>query len=279
MKNNYSTMRKFKGTLHLIQVYAGIAITLGCFLVITLHVCIKGIASLKPEFLFTIGRRAGDSLLPPLITTLIIIGLTLLIAVPLGVGSAIYINEYSSPGSRMVKIIRTTTESLAGIPSIVFGLFGFLFFVLFLGWSWSVLAGVCTLSIMILPTVMRSTEEALKSVPDSYREASFALGAGKLRTIIKVVLPSSISGILVAVILSVGRIVGESAALVLTAGTVAKIPASLMSSASTLSVYMYTLTAEGADFSKAYATAIVLMLLVFGINLLAGSLAKKLGRQ
>lgn len=261
-----------------VKVYAGIGITMACFLLIALHIFVKGISGLNIDFLFTIGRRAGDSLLPPLITTLVVIVLTLLVAVPLGVGSAIYINEYAAPGSRVVGLIRTTTESLAGIPSIVFGLFGFLFFVLFLGWSWSVMAGVCTLSIMILPTVMRSTEEALRAVPDGYREASFALGAGKLRTIIKVVLPSSISGILTAVILSVGRIVGESAALVLTAGTVVRIPTGLMGSASTLSVFMYTLTAEGSDFSKAYATAIVLMLMVFCINLLAGRLARKLGR-
>lgn len=272
-------MRKLKSCLNYAKVYAGIILTAFFFLTITVHILIKGMGSLNLDFLFGVGVREGESLIPPVVTTLLVILLTLLMAVPVGVGSAIFLNEYAKPGSRVVRLIRLTTESLAGIPSIVFGLFGFLFFVLFLGWSWSVLAGVCTLSIMVLPTVMRSTEEALRAVPDSYREASFALGAGKLRTILKVVLPSSISGILVAVILSVGRIVGESAALILTAGTVVKIPSGLWNSASTLSVFMYSLTTEGADFDKAYATAIVLMIIVFIINLLAGYFAKKLKKE
>lgn len=271
-------MRRAKGLLRMGKVYAGIGVTVFCFLAIAVYHLVKGAGSLSWDFLFGRGLPEGDSLIPPVLTTLAVIALTLLFAVPVGIGSAVFLNEYAKPGGRLVRLIRLTTESLAGIPSILFGLFGFLFFVLFLKWSWSVMAGVCTLSIMVLPTVMRSTEEALRAVPDSYREASFALGAGKLRTVLRVVLPGAVPGILSAVILSVGRIVGESAALVLTAGTVVKIPDSLWGSASTLSVFLYTLTNEGADFDKAYATAIVLLVIVFGINLLSGKLAKLLKR-
>jgi phosphate transport system permease protein len=241
-----------------------------------MYVFFKGYSSLSLDFIFGIGKQEGESMLPAIVNTIIIIILTLLIAVPIGVCSAIYLNEYSKPGSKIVNLIRLTTESLAGIPSIIFGLFGFLFFLLFLKWSWSILAGVCTMAIMVLPTVMRSTEEALKSVPEEFRQGSYALGAGKLHTIMKITLPSSISGILVAVILSTGRIVGETAALILTAGSIMKIPTSLFSSGSTLSVFMYTLTNEGSDFNKAYATAIVLIFIVLIINTIVKLVVNKL---
>ena len=155
--------------------------------------------------------------------------------------SAIFLVEYSGKGNKFVEVIRLTTETLSGIPSIVYGLFGMLFFVNTLDWGFSILAGAFTLSIMILPLIMRTTEEALKSVPDSYREGSFGLGAGKLRTVFRIVLPSAVPGILAGVILAIGRIVGETAALIYTAGSVAQIPKSVMGSGRTLAVHMYHL--------------------------------------
>ena len=155
-------------------------------------------------------------------------------AIPFGVGSAIYLVEYAKKGNKLVKVVRVTAETLTGIPSIVYGLFGMLFFVTALHWRFSILAGACTLAIMVLPVILRTTEEALMAVPDSFREGSFGLGAGKLRTIFKIILPSAVPGILSGVILSVGRIVGETAALMYTAGTVAAIPDSLFSSGRTL---------------------------------------------
>ena len=169
-----------------------------------------------------------------------------------------------------------TTETLSGIPSIVYGLFGMLFFVTTLGWGFSLLAGAFTLAIMILPLIMRTTEEALKAVPDSYREGSFGLGAGKLRTVFTIVLPSAVPGILAGVILAIGRIVGETAALMYTSGTVAKVPSSLMGSGRTLALHMYTLASEGLYMDQAYATAVILLVLVVGINTLSSVIARKL---
>lgn len=202
--------------------------------------------------------------------------LSLLIAVPFGIFSAIFLVEYSGKGNKFVEVIRLTTETLSGIPSIVYGLFGMLFFVNTLDWGFSILAGAFTLSIMILPLIMRTTEEALKSVPDSYREGSFGLGAGKLRTVFRIVLPSAVPGILAGVILAIGRIVGETAALIYTAGSVAQIPKSVMGSGRTLAVHMYHLSSEGLYMDQAYATAVILLVLVVGINTLSGMIARKL---
>ena len=202
--------------------------------------------------------------------------LSLLIAVPFGIFSAIFLVEYADRGNKFVGVIRLTTETLSGIPSIVYGLFGMLFFVNTLGWGFSLLAGAFTLSIMILPLIMRTTEEALKAVPDSYREGSFGLGAGKLRTVFRIVLPSAIPGVLAGVILAIGRIVGETAALIYTAGTVAQIPSSVMGSGRTLAVHMYNLSSEGLYMDQAYATAVILLVLVVGINALSSVIAKKL---
>ncbi len=202
--------------------------------------------------------------------------LSLLIAVPFGIFSAIFLVEYSGKGNKFVEVIRLTTETLSGIPSIVYGLFGMLFFVNTLDWGFSILAGAFTLSIMILPLMMRTTEEALKSVPDSYREGSFGLGAGKLRTVFRIVLPSAVPGILAGVILAIGRIVGETAALIYTAGSVAQIPKSVMGSGRTLAVHMYHLSSEGLYMDQAYATAVILLVLVVGINTLSGMIARKL---
>ena len=214
-------------------------------------------------------------MLPAILATLEMTGLSLLICVPLGVFTAVYLVEYARRGSRLVKVIRMTAETLAGIPSIVFGLFGMLFFVTFLHWNYSVLAGAMTLSIMVLPSVMRTTEEAMIAVPDAYREASFGLGAGRLRTVFRVVLPSAMPGILAGVILAVGRIVGETAALIYTAGTVAQIPDSIFDSARTLAVHMYSLSREGLHTGEAYATAVVLLVVVLLINGLSALIARK----
>ena len=202
--------------------------------------------------------------------------LSLLIAVPFGIFAAIFLVEYAKRGNKFMGVIRLTTETLSGIPSIVYGLFGMLFFVNTLGWGFSLLAGAFTLSIMILPLIMRTTEEALKAVPDTFREGSFGLGAGKLRTVFRIVLPSAVPGILAGIILSVGRIVGETAALMYTAGTVAKVPTSVMGSGRTLALHMYNLSNEGLYMDQAYATAVILLVLVVGINALSGVIARKL---
>ena len=217
-------------------------------------------------------------MLPSIINTILMTALSLLIAAPVGIFAAIYLVEYAKRGNKVVKIIRITAETLSGIPSIVYGLFGMLFFVVALGWGNSLLSGAFTLAIMILPLIIRTTEEALKSVPDLYREASFGLGAGRLRTVFCVVLPSAVPGILAGIILAIGRIVGETAALIYTAGTVAKVPENLFSSTRTLSVHMYNLSQEGLYFNQAYATAVVLLLVVIAINSLSGFIAKRIAR-
>ncbi len=214
--------------------------------------------------------------MPALINTVIMTLLSLLLAVPIGIFSAIFLAEYAGKGNKFVDIIRLTTETLSGIPSIVYGLFGMLFFVSTCHWGFSLLAGAFTLAIMILPLIMRTTEEALLSVPDSYREGSFGLGAGKLRTVFYIVLPSAVPGILAGVILAIGRIVGETAALIYTAGSVAQVPSSVLGSGRTLAVHMYLLASEGLYMDQAYATAVILLVLVVVINTLSGMVAKKL---
>ena len=218
------------------------------------------------------------SMVPAMITTVQITLLSLLIAVPLGLFTAIYLNEYASRGNRLVHIIRITTETLSGIPSIVYGLFGMLFFVTYLRWNYSLLAGAMTLAIMILPLIMRTAEEALMSVPDTFREGSFGLGAGRLRTVFRIVLPSAMPGILSGVILGIGRIVGETAALIFTAGTMAQIPG-LMQSGRTLAIHMYVLSGEGLHMNEAYATAVVLLLVVLLMNALSALVARKLTKK
>ena len=218
----------------------------------------------------------NQSMTPAIINTFIMVALTLLLAVPIGVGAAIYLVEYAKKGNKLVKVIRITAETLSGIPSIVYGLFGFIVFVITLGWSYTLIAGVITMAIMILPLLMRTTEEALMAVPDSFREGSFGLGAGKLRTVFRIVLPSAVPGILAGIILAIGRIVGESAALIFTSGTNAVVAKSLFTSASTLSVHLYALLTEGLYTEQAYAVAVVLLFVVIGINALSNVVAKKL---
>ena len=205
------------------------------------------------------------SLFPALVDTVLMVIMALAIATPLGIFAAVYLVEYASRGNRLVSLVRVTADTLAGIPSIVYGLFGMLFFVTYLKWGYSLLAGACTVAIMILPLIMRTTEEALKAIPDSYREGSYGLGAGKLRTVFAVVLPSAVPGILAGVILSIGRIVGETA-----------VPDGVLSSGRTLAVHMYVLASEGLYMKQAYATAVILVVIVVAINALSSRLAKQL---
>ena len=244
----------------LVMFSAIITFTVLIFLIV--YILVHGVPYLKPSLFSLHYNSENASLMPALINTVIMTFFSLLIAVPLGIFSAIFLVEYAKRGNRFVNVIRLTTETLQGIPSIVYGLFGMLFFVTTCHWGFSILAGAFTLAIMILPLIMRSTEEALKAVPDSYREGSFGLGAGKLRTVFRIVLPSAIPGILAGVILAIGRIVGETAALIYTAGTVAKVPGSLLGSGRTLAVHMYNLASEGLYMDQAYATAVILLVLV-----------------
>lgn len=251
-------------------------ITFAVLLFLIAYILIKGIPYIKPELFAFKYTTDNASLMPALINTIIMTFFSLLIAVPLGIFSAIFLVEYSGKGNKFVDIIRITTETLSGIPSIVYGLFGMLFFVSALKWGYSLLAGAFTLAIMILPLIMRTTEEALKSVPDTYREGSFGLGAGKLRTVFRVVLPSAVPGILAGIILAVGRIVGETAALIYTAGTVPEMVLNPMDSGRTLAIHMYNLSNEGLYMNQAYATAVVLLVLVVGINCLSSFVARKI---
>ena len=254
-------------------------ITAGVVLFLIGYILYHGVPNLAMPGLFSWKFTAeNQSMMPAIINTVIMIALTLMLAVPIGVFAAIYLVEYSKRGNRFVKIIRVTAETLSGIPSIVYGLFGYIVFVITLGWSFTLLSGVITMAIMILPLIMRTTEEALMAVPDSFREGSFGLGAGRLRTVFRIVLPSSVPGILSGVILAIGRIVGESAALIFTSGTNPVVPKSLFSSASTLSVHLYTLLNEGRYTDQAYATAVVLLIVVIIINALSSVVAKKLSR-
>lgn len=251
-------------------------ITFAWLLFLIFYILINGIPYIKPS-LFSLHYTSDNaSVIPALINTVVMTLLSLLIAVPFGIFSAIFLVEYAGKGNKFIEVIRLTTETLSGIPSIVYGLFGMLFFVNTLKWGFSVLAGAFTLSIMILPLIMRQTEEALKAVPDSYREGSFGLGAGKLRTVFRIVLPSAVPGILAGVILAIGRIVGETAALIYTAGTVAQVPKNVLGSGRTLAIHMYMLSSEGLYMNQAYATAVILLVLVVAINTLSGVVAKKL---
>ena len=258
----------------LVKLAAFITFTVLIFLIV--YILVHGVPYLKPSLFSLHYNSENASLMPALINTVIMTLLSLLLAVPIGIFSAIFLAEYAGKGNKFVDIIRLTTETLSRIPSIVYGLFGMLFFVSTCHWGFSLLAGAFTLAIMILPLIMRTTEEALLSVPDSYREGSFGLGAGKLRTVFYIVLPSAVPGILAGVILAIGRIVGETAALIYTAGSVAQVPSSVLGSGRTLAVHMYLLASEGLYMDQAYATAVILLVLVVVINTLSGMVAKKL---
>ncbi len=249
------------------------------------YICVMGIPQLKPSLFEWEYNSDNVSLMPALVNTVLMALLALLIAVPIGVGSAIYLVEYAPRASRFVKLVRITAETLQGIPSIIYGLFGALFFVSVCGWGLSLLSGACTLAIMVLPVVMRTTEEALIAVPDSYRQGGYGLGAGRLRTVFRCVLPSAMPGILGGVILALGRCVGEVAALIFTAGSIAAIPnfaveglGAVFDSARTLAVHMYVLSSEGLHIGETYATAVVLLVLVLLINLATSATARRMNK-
>ena len=255
-------------------VYAAAILTFAVLLFLIGYILVSGLPHLKPSLFSLHYTSENVSMLPAIVTTVEMTALALLLAVPLGLFTAIYLNEYAKRGNKLVSIIRVTTETLSGIPSIVYGLFGMLFFVTQLHWGYSLIAGAMTLAIMILPLIMRTAEEALMSVPDSFREGSFGLGAGRLRTVFRIVLPAAVPGILSGIILSIGRIVGETAALIFTAGTMAQIPG-LTQSGRTLAIHMYVLSNEGLHKNEANATAVVLLVIVLLINGVSSLIAKR----
>lgn len=278
-----------RGTAWLLRilVWGSALVTAGILALLIGYILVQGIPHLKPSLFAWEYNTDNVSMMPAIINTAVMTFLALLAAVPLGVFSAVYLVEYARRGNRLVGIVRMTTETLSGIPSIVYGLFGYLMFGVALKWGYSMLSGALTLAIMVLPSIMRTTEEALKSVPDSYREGSFGLGAGRLRTVFVVILPSAVPGILAGVILAVGRITGETAALIYTAGTVAGIPMTkaggipvydAMASGRTLAIHMYALLNEGLYMDEAYATAVVLLVMVLLINGLSGLAARKFAK-
>lgn len=276
-KQRLAAYRRRPASLIMFLITWGAAvITAAVVVIMVAYILIKGIPNLKPSLFALEYNSENVSMLPAIINTVTMTLLSLALAVPIGVFSAIYLTEYAKRGNPLVKVVRVTTETLAGIPSIVYGLFGYLVFVIACHFGNSMLSGALTLAIMILPTIMRTTEEALLSVPDSFREGSFGLGAGRLRTVFRVVLPSAVPGILSGIILAIGRIVGETAALIYTSGTVAGIPKDLMHSGRTLSIHMYALLSEGLYMEEAYATAVVLLIMVLIINMLSGLIAKRL---
>lgn len=252
--------------------------TLTSLVVIIGYVLGNGLPQVSWEFITEypsmMGKEGG--IFPIIIGTLYVTGVAILIATPVGIAAAIYFIEYAKEG-RVISVIRMFTEILAGIPSIIFGLFGFAFFVIFLGMGWSVLAGGLSLSLMILPTLIRATEESLKTVPMSYREGSLSLGATKWKTIIRVVLPSCKKGILSGLILGLGRAIGETAVLMLTVGGALKLPLSIFDSTRTMSVHMYTLTAEGISQEKSFATGALLILIILIINAVANLISNRIG--
>ena len=270
-----SYMRHPGSFVLLLLVGMAAVITVITLLFLVGYILVNGLPYLKPSLFAWEYNSDNVSMMPAIVNTILMVLLALLFSVPFGIGAAIYLVEYAKKGNKLVGVVRLTAETLTGIPSIIYGLFGMLFFVIALGWSYSMLAGAMTLAIMVLPTVMRTTEEALLCVPLSYREGSFGLGAGKLRTIFKIVLPAAMPGILSGVILSIGRIVGETAALIYTAGTMTGM-AGVMDSGRTLAIHMYVLSNEGLHKNEANATAVVLLFIVLIINAVSSLLAKKL---
>lgn len=265
-----------------ILIYAAASVSIFLLLGIVCYTFVKGLGSINWEFLTTVpnSRKGTFGILGNLINTIYLVVITLLIASPIGIGSAIYLNEYAKPG-RLVRLIEFTTEILSGIPSIIFGLFGMVFFGNTLGLGYSILTGAFTLTLMILPLITRNTQEALKTVPESYRSAAMGIGATKWYMIRTILLPSALPGILTGVILSVGRIVGESAALLFTAGSGYLLPKGgvgivhkILESGGSLTIQLY-LSMSKAQYSDAFGIAIVLLVLVFGMNLLTKSLLKR----
>ncbi len=271
-------MRKLKENLLKLLIYLSAAFTVGVLVVIVGYIFSKGLGGINLSYLISDYSARGDGgILPMIVSTLYMVVLSLLVAAPIGILAAIYLQEYAKKG-KIVNGIRFATESLAGIPSIIYGLFGGIFFVTVLKMGYSIIAGALTVGIIILPVIIRTTEEALKTVPDGYREASLALGSTKFQTLYKVILPSAVPGILSGIILSVGRIIGESAAILLTAGTVAQMPTGVFDSARTLTVHAYLLTKEKGDIAGATSLGVVLIVIILILNSIAKIVAKKLNK-
>ncbi|MFC7687333.1 phosphate ABC transporter permease PstA [Ureibacillus sp. GCM10028918] len=271
-------MRQFKDNLLYSLLWLSAFLSVAVLVMIVGFIFYKGFGLISFEFIFgDYSPTGGGGILPMIVTTIYTIVISLIIATPIGILAAVYLQEYAKQG-RLVKVIRFATESLTGIPSIIYGLFGAVFFVTTLKLGMSIIAASLTLTIIVLPVIIRTTEEALKTVPAAYREGSLALGNTKLQTLYKVILPSAMPGILSGIILSIGRIVGESAAIFLTAGTVAAMPESIFSSARTLTVHSYLVTQEAGDIELAAAIGIVLIVLILAINLSATFISKKLNK-
>jgi phosphate transport system permease protein len=260
--------------------YAAAGFAVLALLIIIGFIFLKGFKALSWEFISEgvkdAGRKGG--ILPLIVNTLYLVGLGLLFAAPLSVLAAIYMTEYAKQGL-LIKVIRFFTTNLAGIPSIIFGLFGFMFFGKILGWSFSLINGAATIAIVILPTLIRTSEEAILTVPAGYKEGSLALGATKWQTMYKVVIPAASPGIINGIILGMGRIVGETAALFFTVGSGTKIADSLMASSRTLSLHLYNLAKEGTSVDKAYGTAAVLVIIILILNLISGAFGRRISRN
>ena len=271
--------RRAQGLARLLVWGAALA-TLAVLFLIIAHILVEGLPYVTLEFLFGSPRRLGreGGILPTIVGTIALTIVAVLIATPLGVGTAIFLTEYTREG-RLTRFIRFGTESLAGVPSIIFGLFGFVFFVITLGLGWSILSGALTLAAMILPTIIRTSEEAIRSVPRVYRDVSFSLGATRWQTVTRAVLPSALPGIATGVILGVGRSVGETAAVILTAGSALPLPTSIFSPTRTMAVHFYILAREGISLEMAYATGAVLILAVLAINVLANEALRRMAAR
>ncbi|MGF1702974.1 phosphate ABC transporter permease PstA [Photobacterium makurazakiensis] len=272
--------QQMKDKISLVLIWSAAAVTVGFLLWVVWYILSNGLSHVDWTFITsdytTIGQESG--IWPMIVTTLYMVAASVGVAAPLGIMTAIYLTEYAAVGSRLVKVVRFCTESLAGIPSIIYGLFGMTFFVVVMGFGYSILSGALTLSILILPVIIRTTEEALMAVPQTYREGSYGLGASKIYTIWRLILPSAMPGIVTSIILSVGRVIGESAPVFMTAGMVARIPESMLDSGRTLTVHLYKLTQELYtihEWNQAYATATVLIVIVLCINLLTKIIASR----
>ncbi len=272
--------RNIKDRVLSMFVWLSAALTVGFLFWIIWYILSNGLKHVDWAFVSDNYTRTGDEngIFPMIVSTIYMVIASIAVAAPLGIMTAIYLTEYAKMGSKLVKVIRFCTESLAGIPSIIFGLFGMTFFVAILGLGFSILSGALTLSILILPVIIRTTEEALMAVPQTFREGSYGLGASKIYTIWRLILPSAMPGIITSIILSIGRVIGESAPVFLTAGMVARIPDSLMDSGRTLTVHLYKLTTELftiEEWNQAYGTATVLIVVVLGINMVTKLIAKR----
>ena len=274
-----SKTRKIEAVLWRLLVNLAAILTMAVLLFIVIYILVKGIPNLSLGLFSLHYTTDNQSLMPSLLHTIELTIMGLLLAVPLGVFAAVFMNEYAKKGSKLVALTGITSETLTGIPSIVYGLFGLLFFVEACHLRKTLISGALTIAIMVLPTILRTTQEALLAVPDTFREASYGLGAGKLRTVFKVILPTAMPGILSGIILAIGRVVGEAAALIYTAGTITDKFAAPLDSGRTLAVHMYLLSNEGLYTDQAYATAVVLLILVLLLNLGSKAVANRITKE